>query len=200
MMAANKSHGKFTMKKSLFSLLVLLMTFSHPATAESAFKSVEEVQQQYKAKWLALVEGLEQRTDITFLQKMATYEQEVSKLKKQYAEERVGEYNDSEQTLSVTHQCKGRAGGSTKSCGYRCVERPDEDMYTKEEWVTFSGDYMKETVNEEKACFKLEAKGNTKKEGTVTATFKYRNSFVDYKTVDDATELFDSFTKENSLN
>ena len=68
-------------------------------------------------------------------------------------------------------------------------------MYTKPEWVTFSGDYMKEVINEEKACFKLEAKGNRQKQGTVTATFKYRNSFVGYKTIDDATELFDSFTK-----
>ena len=182
-------------------LVLLLVLFSQLATAEEVNKSrsVDEYQNIYKAKWTSLVESLEQRTDLSFVQKLATYEQEVSKLKKQYAQERMGEYNDSEVTLSVDHDCKGRPSGSTKNCGYRCVERPNEDMYTKPEWVSFSGDYMKEIINEEKACFKLEAKGNIQKEGTVKATFKYRNSFVDYKTVDDATELFDSFTRDHSL-
>lgn len=182
-------------------LVVLLVLFSQFTFAEEVNKprSVEEYQVIYKEKWTALVGSLEQRTDLSFVQKLATYEQEVSKLKKQYAQERMGEYNDSEVTFSIDHMCKGRPSGSTKNCGYRCVERPNEDMYTKEEWVSFSGDYMDEIINEEKACFKLEAKGNTKKEGTVTATFKYRNSFVDYKTVDDATELFDSFTRDSSL-
>ena len=178
-------------------LILLLALFSQFAFAEQTGeqRSVEEYQAIYKTKWTSLVDSLEHRTDLTFLQKMARYEQEVNKLKKQYAEERMGDYNDSEVTLSVEHQCKGRPSGSTKNCGYRCVERPNEDMYTMPEWVTFSGHYMKEIINEEKACFKLEAKGNRQKQGMVTATFKYRNSFVGYKTIDDATELFDSFTK-----
>ncbi len=186
------------MYKYLVLLLALLSPFAF-AEELSAPRSVEDYQAIYKAKWTSLVESLEQRTDLSFVQKMGAYEQEVNKLKKQYAQERMGEYNDSEVTLSVEHACKGRPSGSTKNCGYRCVERPNEDMFTKPEWVTFSGDYMKEIINEEKACFKLEAKGNTQKQGIVTATFKYRNSFVDYKTIDDATELFDSFTREYGL-
>ncbi len=178
-------------------LIVLFVLFSQFAFAEqmNQSRSVEDYQAIYKAKWSSLVASLEKRNDLSFVQKLAAYEQEVNKLKKQYAQERMGEYNDSEVTLSVDHECRGRPGGSTKNCGYRCVERPNEDMYTKPEWVTFSGDYMKEIINEEKACFKLEAKGNMRKQGTVTAVFKYRNSFVEYKTLDDATELFDSFTK-----
>jgi hypothetical protein len=186
------------MHKYLILLLALLSQFAF-AEQMNEQRSVEEYQAIYKAKWHSLVESLEQRTDLSFVQKLATYEQEVNKLKKQYSQERMGDYNDNEVTLSVEHACKGRPSGSTKNCGYRCVERPNKDMYTKPEWVSFSGDYMKEIINEEKACFKLEAKGNTQKEGTVTATFKYRNSFVEYKTVDDATELFDSFTRDHSL-
>jgi hypothetical protein len=142
------------------------------------------------------VSSLEQRADLSFLQKLSAYDRAVSDLKKQYAQDRANEYKNSEVTVTVEHSCKGRPSGSTKNCGYRCAERPNENMFTTAEWVTFSGDVMKERINEEKACFKLEAKGNVEKQGSVTATFKYRNSFVDYKLIDDAESLFNSFTEK----
>jgi len=178
--------------------LVLLLVLCSPlALAENITepRPVEELHTEYKNKWSSLVSSLEQRTDLSFLQKLSAYDRAVSNLKKQYAQERVNEYKKNEVTVTVEHVCKGRPSGSTKNCGYRCAERPNEDMFTTEEWVTFSGDAMDEIINEEKACFKLEAKGNVKKHGTVTATFKYRNSFVDYKMIDDAEKLFNSFTE-----
>ena len=37
------------------------------------------------------------------------------------------------------------------------------------------------------------AKGNVKKEGSVSAVFKYRTNYVGYITADDADALFNSF-------
>jgi hypothetical protein len=158
--------------------------------------SLEAYKAHYFDKWTTLVNDLESKTDLSFVQKLTRYEDEVDKLKKQYEQQRASDYNRDEMTVTVEHQCKGRPYGSTKNCGYRCAERPSEDMYTTKEWTTFTGDHMKEIVNEEKACFKLEAKGNVKKQGSVTAVFKYRTNYVGYITADDADALFDSFLEK----
>lgn len=174
--------------------LVLALLWSELSVAQQP-KDNDFYQQKYQAKWQQMVSELEHRSDLSFVQKMALYEQQVSQLKKQYVAERATDYQGKDETLSVTHTCKGRPAGSTKNCGTVCVERPNKDMFTKPEWVEFTGDYMDEIINEEMACFKLEAKGNTKKVGSVTATFKYRDSYIDYKGVDDADKLFSSFVQ-----
>jgi len=179
------------MHKIIISLIAFSFCFASQANAEQ----FDDLRSVYKTKWTELVSSIEQRTELSFIQKMAVYEREVSGLKKQYAEDKSNAYKGREETITVNHECKGRPGGSTKSCGVRCVQRPNEDMYTTEDWVTFNGDTMKETVSEEKACFKLEAKGNTLKEGSVTAVFKHRSSYIDYKTLDDADALFRSFSE-----
>lgn len=186
------------MKNWLGLLLIALSCLGNVALAEPAqeLKSLEAYKAHYAEKWTVLVSDLESRTDLSFVQKLVRYEQEVDALKKQYEQQLASEYNSNEVTVTVEHQCKGRPSGSTKNCGYRCAERPNEDMYTTEEWTTFTGDHMKETVNEEKACFKLEASGNVKKEGSVTAVFKYRTNYVGYITADDADALFNSFLTE----
>ena len=182
------------MKKYLASL-ALFFALSGLAMAgpTQELKSLEAYKADYAEKWTALVSDLESRTDLSFVQKLARYEQEVGQLKKQYKQQRTSEYNSDEVTVTVEHQCKGRPSGSTKNCGYRCAERPNDDMYTTDEWTTFTGDHINETVNEEKACFKLEASGNVKKQGSVTAVFKYRTNYVGYITADDADALFNSF-------
>ncbi len=183
------------MMRSIALLFASLMLFSSISHADQNSELIAAQQQKYQAKWADLVSTLEQRTDLSFAQKLAEYEQAVIELKQQYVDDRITGYQQKEQVVTVTHTCKGRPSGSTKNCGYRCAERPNAEMYTTDEWITFSGDTMSEITNEEKACFKLEAKGNVVKEGTVTAIFKYRNSFIDYKTMDDANALFRSFSQ-----
>lgn len=194
-MTANKKYnGKVTMKNSLIiSLITLLLTFSHYAVAELNIRTAEEIRHEYKAKWNDMVDSLEAREDLTFIEKLTVYDQQLNSLKQQYIETRLAEYKNNEVVVTVQHQCKGRPGGSTKNCGSVCAERPNDDMFTREDWVSFEGNYMDEIINEEKACFELEAKGNVKKQGSVTATFRYRDSFVDYKTAYDASDLFSSF-------
>lgn len=186
------------MKNWLGLLLIVLSCLGNIALAEPTqeLNSLEAYKAHYFDKWTTLVNDLESKTDLSFVQKLTRYEDEVDKLKKQYEQQRASDYNRDEMTVTVEHQCKGRPYGSTKNCGYRCAERPSEDMYTTKEWTTFTGDHMKEIVNEEKACFKLEAKGNVKKQGSVTAVFKYRTNYVGYITADDADALFDSFLEK----
>jgi hypothetical protein len=186
------------MKKYLASVALLLALFSslNMAQEQQELSALEAHESLYYAKWTSLVLELEARTGLSFIQKLVMYEEEVNNLKEQYKEQRVGDYSDDEVSVTVEHQCKGRPAGSTKNCGYRCAERPDEDMYTTAEWTTFTGDYMKEMISEEKVCFKLEATGNVKKQGSVTAVFKYRKNYVGYRTSNDANALFDSFLRE----
>lgn len=186
------------MKQAATALIIFAMTIFWGASvyAEEPTTALSAQQQKYHAKWAELVASLEQRSDLSFTQKLAEYDKAVAALKQQYVDDRVSGLQQREQTLTVTHSCKGRPSGSTKNCGYRCVERPNNDMYTTEEWITFSGDTMGEITNEEKACFKLEAKGNVYREGSVTAVFKYRDSFIGYKTMDDADALFRSFFQQ----
>lgn len=149
--------------------------------------------QQYQQQWQQLVDKIAARTEISFEKKLALYEHYLQQLKQEYAQQPQQYYQQHSVTLSETHQCKGRPAGSTKNCGFRCVVRPNKAMYTTEAWVTFSGDSTKTTVTEEKACLKLEAKGNVKKEGQVTAIFKYREGYANYKTISEADTLFRSF-------
>ena len=106
------------MKKYLASL-ALFFALSGLAMAEPTqeLKSLEAYKADYAEKWTALVSDLESRTDLSFVQKLARYEQEVGQLKKQYKQQRTSEYNSDEVTVTVEHQCKGRPSGSTKNCG-----------------------------------------------------------------------------------
>lgn len=184
------------MKSYLMALLLGMNCLTSSAIAEQTQaleKSLAVYKVHYAEKWAFLINDLESRTDLSFVQKLSRYEQEVKKLKAEYMQQRISEYNDKEVSVTVQHQCKGRPAGSTKNCGYRCAERPNEDMYTTAAWTTFMGDTTKEIINEEKACFKLEATGNTTRTGSVTAIFRYRTNYVGYITADDADALFESF-------
>ncbi len=55
-------------------------------------------------------------------------------------------------------------------------------MFTKDEWVKVDGDVMDEIRNE----------------ANVTATFKYRNSYIDYNVAKDANTLFNQLLSDES--
>lgn len=139
---------------------------------------------------------LKDRADLSFPQKLALYEREITSLKDQFATERAKEYQALEVTLTADHTCRGRPSGTAKNCGFKCVERPNENMYTTDEWITYTGDSMGELKNEAKACLKLEARGKGNEEGRVSAVFKYRTSYIEYKIAKDADALFNSFLAE----
>jgi len=80
------------MKKYLASLALLVALFSGLIMAQDKqeLSALEAHESLYHAKWTSLVSELEVRTDLSFVQKLVMYEEEVNKLKEQYKEQRVG--------------------------------------------------------------------------------------------------------------
>ncbi len=188
----------YKMQQYLVSITFIITVFSTMVAAQETIapQSMSGYKTQYQAKWSSLVSELKDRADLSFPQKLALYEREITSLKHQFAAERAKEYQALEVTLTANHVCKGRPSGIPKNCGFKCVERPNENMYTTDKWISFSGDSMGELQNEAKACLKLEARGRGNKEGSVSAVFKYRTSYIDYKVAQDADALFSSFLAE----
>ncbi|MFT7234918.1 MAG: hypothetical protein ACI9QV_000488 [Methylophagaceae bacterium] len=184
------------MKIGLGILLITGICLTNIVSAQQTqqgLKLLDIYKAHYGQRWTSLVSGLENRSDLSFAQKLAHYEQQIGIVKQQFSKERIQEYQQQSITLKVEHKCKGRPSGTAKNCGFKCVERPNENMYTTEKWVIYTGDEMGKTLNEAKACLKLEVRGAGKNEGTVSATYKYRPSYIDYKVADDADILFKSF-------
>jgi hypothetical protein len=181
--------ASFALFLTLFSGLVIAQEGQQPA-------ALETYKPQYQAEWTSLVSQLAARTDLSFPQKLVRYEREVTGLKAQFVVERAKEYQNLAIKLTADHQCKGRPSGTPKNCGFVCVERPNDNMYTTEQWTSYTGDSMGDIKNEAKACLKLEVRGKGKKQGSVSAIFKFRTSYIDYKVADDADALFNSFLTE----
>tara|TARA_B110000114_G_scaffold89390_1_gene94513 strand:- start:196 stop:756 length:561 start_codon:yes stop_codon:yes gene_type:complete len=178
---------------ALFTFLLTLFSSLLSAEGERGLKSLEDYKHKYEAEWALLVSTLDAKKNLSFKKKLLRYEEEVSRLKQLFLVERVNEYEGLSTTLVSVHQCNGRPSGTPKNCGFVCVERPDENMYTTEEWVTFKGDSMGHVMTEAKACLKLEVRGKGRKKGSVSAIFKYRKSHINYKSAQDADILFNNF-------
>ena len=68
------------MKMSLAVLTLVNVLFSGLTMAHP--EALEMHKAEYKQKWQALVQGIENRSDLSFTQKLTVYEQEVAKLKR----------------------------------------------------------------------------------------------------------------------
>ena len=169
------------MIKQLVLFTFLVTFFSSHLFAEEAnqLKALQNYKQQYQAEWSLLVSTLDD-----------------NRLKHLFVVERSNEYRNLSMTVVSTHYCNGRPSGTPKNCGFVCVERLDENMYTTEQWVTFKGDSSGQVMTEAKACLKLEVRGKSRKKGSVSAIFKYRKSYIDYKSAVDADVLFNEFLNE----
>ena len=186
------------MKKQLV-LFTFLVTFSPSllfAEEANRLKSLHTYKQQYQAEWSLLVSTLDENSKLSFQSKLVVYDKEVSELKHLFALERANEYRNLSVTVVSAHHCNGRPSGTPKNCGFVCVERLDENMYTLKEWVTFKGDSSGQIMTEAKACLKLEVRGKSRKQGSVSAVFKYRKSYIDYKSAADADVLFNEILNE----
>ena len=183
------------MNKHIALLTFVLTLFSSLLSAEEGrrLKPLEDYKHKYETEWVLLVSTLDAKKNLSFKKKLVRYEEDVSRLKQLFVVERINEYENLSATLVSIHQCNGRPSGTPKNCGFVCVERPDENMYTTEGWVTFKGDTMGQVVTEAKACLKLEVRGKGRKKGSVSAVFKYRKGYINYKTAEDADILINNF-------
>jgi len=185
----------FIMKKQLVLFTFLVTFFPSLLFAEEAnrLKALQNYKQQYQAEWSLLVSTLDDNSELSFQKKLVVYDKGVTRLKRLFVVERANEYRSLSMTVVSTHYCNGRPSGTPKNCGFVCVERLDENMYTTEQWVTFMGDSSGQVMTEAKACLKLEVRGKSRKKGSVSAVFKYRKSYIDYKSAADADVLFNEF-------
>lgn len=180
------------MKKQMALFTFLVLSFPCFLFAEEGprLKPLQNYKQQFQAEWILLVSTLDRNNKLSFQNKLVRYDKEVARLKSLFVTERANEYRSLSVTVVTTHYCNGRPSGTPRNCGFVCAERPDQNMYTMEEWVTFSGDSMGQIMNEAKACLKLEARGKSRKKGRVSAVFKYRKSYIDFMSAADADVLF----------
>ncbi len=190
------------MKLKIRFLMLILSLFSVNAFSEgretTALKPLDDYRSEYKERYDAIFDMVESRTELNFREKQARYEQEVKALKREFKVQRAKDYavaGTGSVTKTIEHSCRGRsASGGQRimpvDCGYQCVEQPKERMFTKEEWVTASGDYSDLIVSQTKACIELRNDDTSLKKATLTATFKYNDSNIDLKIAEEAEALF----------
>jgi hypothetical protein len=185
--------------------LILLLTLSSANVfsednAATTLKPLDDYKALYEAKRDAIFAEVESMTELNFREKQAHYEQEVKALKREFKAKRAQDYTvggTGSVTLTVEHSCKGRsssAGGVKMpvNCGYKCVNQPNEKMFTKEEWVTVTDAiYSDLTISPSKACIQLKNDDTSLKKVTLTATFKYSEGNVGLKVAEDAEMLFE---------
>lgn len=187
-------------KNVLFLVITSLTLPAYSATADQSNHPVplDNYKVEYRSQWQQLLNKVEDENGLSFIEKLAIYQPGIDQLKQQFIKQRRNDYQMISVDLSAHHSCRGRPSGTAKNCGYKCVERPNENMFTKDEWVKIDGDVMDEIRNEAKACIKVIIRGTGKNEANVTATFKYRNSYIDYKVAEDANTLFNQLLSEES--
>lgn len=165
-----------------------LIASSQPVT------SIADYRADYEKKWVGLVSQLEQGQEMSAAQKMNAMEQN-------FKRERWADYQAFEVTETAEQLCRGKTPRTkirrSQACATKCVERPNEDMYTSLSLVKFEGPTRKEFVTGTKACFRLKVWGAGVEKGRVTATFKYRDSYIEHAIEQDAKAVFSEILETN---
>lgn len=181
----------------LVLVLYSAMAFSDGAKTDM-LKPLDDYRAEYKERFDAIFDMVESKSELNFREKQARYEQEVKALKREFKAQRAQDYalwGTGSVTKTVEHECRGRsASGGQRimpvNCGYKCVEQPEERMFTKEEWVTVTGDYSDLIISQTEACIELRNDDTSLKKATLTAIFKYNDSNIDLKIAEEAEALF----------
>lgn len=153
--------------------------------------------QPYKDKHGIILKSIEDNPNLTITQKLVFYESEMSKLKEEFRSERRAEYQSKSVELSVTHSCTSGSSGGVKDCGYKYINAPNGNMYTRTDWIRVSGTNKGTTVAADgsSAGLRMTVSGSGRNAGTLHATFRYRpesiSTLVDKETVD----LFNEIVK-----
>ena len=143
----------------------------------------------YKGKYRIILATIEQ-SELPLPQRLALYEEEMTKLKTQFKTERKAEYESKSTTLSKGHSCTSGSSGGVKNCGWKCVDAPTAHLYTKADWIRVDGTNKGTKVSEDgsSACLKMTVAGEGRNHGTLHAIFKYRPESI--------LSLIDSETRE----
>lgn len=180
-------------KIALCCLTLVLGTAPLIGTSQS-LKPIAEYQADYEKKWATLVLQLEQDQDMSTAQKIVSYQQKFGEMEQAFERQRLADYQQLEVTETVEQICRGKSPRTkifrNQVCARKCVESPNKDMYTSTDLVKFEGPTKREVVTDTKACFRLEVRRVGTQKGSVTATFKYSDNYINHAIGQDAKALF----------
>jgi hypothetical protein len=124
-------------------------------------------------------------------ERIAMYEREMGKLKDQFRKIRRSDYETSSVEVIKGHSCTNGRRGEVADCGWKCAESPDKvNLYTRAEWVRWTGTVRGREVRGTNACIKMTRAGRGMNRGGVWATFRYRPEAIKKLVEDDLVSLF----------
>ena len=187
-----------TIIRKTLAILAFVMTSSICASAQDySVKPLTDFLQPYKDKHRIILKAIEDRTDLTIAQKLVLYESEMSKLKEEFRAGRKAEYQSKSVELSVENSCTSESSGGVKKCGFKYVNAPNGNMYTRTDWIRVVGTNKGTEVAADgsSAGLNMTVAGKGRNAGTLFAIFRYKpesvSTLVDKETVD----LFNEIVK-----
>ncbi len=179
--------------KTLTALSLFLMSSIGSFAQGSSVKPLENFLEIYKNKNTVISKEIENNSDISFAEKLALYQNKISKLKEDFKTERKREYFSKNITRAKRYNCEGVHTRKVTNCNY-VIKTPNDNMYTKKEWIELKGldqDKNIQIVTEDELPrIKMTAAGKKKIDVTVYATFKYKAENVSEMVDKETSELF----------
>lgn len=106
----------------------------------------------------------------------------INEIKDDFVTKRTAEFESKKHFKSVSHSCtKGYRGGGTKDCGWKYVNSPHPEIYTRNDLLkVVSGKAKKVRAlnNGSSAGIYQSKSGKGRIAGTLTATFVYRPQYI----------------------
>jgi len=179
--------------KVLLLLVVVFLTNSGSVFAQDyAVKPLSDFLQAYKEKHLVISKGLED-SNMAFSKKLAIYEGKISELKENFKTSRKSEYELKSVKRAKRHSCVGTNTRGVTDCDAVFIKAPNEQMYTKKEWIKIEGTDKAETmvIDSSTVSLKMTATGKRTNKGVVYTIFKYKPELIAGIVEKETTDLFD---------
>jgi hypothetical protein len=136
-------------------------------------------------------------------ERIALLESLVKKLESEFREARTAEYESSQVKILKKHHCtvgRGIPGNEYLDCGEKCAEAPNSDLYTKPEWLCFTGTQkgIEVTAGGRNACLRMTPQTKGVNRGGIHVLFKYKPEAIAKRVASDWTTLYSTITRTGS--
>jgi len=190
--------------KTLAVFLILFTTsagvFTQNSSASSRSASVKPLSdffKAYKNKHITISEKIESNTKLSFAEKLATYENEVSKIREEFKKNRSSEYLSKTAKRAKRYSCTGTHIRNTTECAPVYINAPNSNMYTTKDWVNNEGENTVDvTIDSSNVSLRMKAIGKRTYKGVLYATFKYIPEKIPAIVNKETTELFNQMVEK----
>jgi len=196
---------KYTLKGRLLTTLMVLLAGSmsilaQNSTASSRSSSVSPLSdflETYEQKHSVISKNIEEKTTLTFDEKLLLYQNEVTKLKEDFKAKRKAEYLSKTARRAKRLTCTGTHTRNSTICEPVYIKAPNSDMYTEKDWIKVEGSGNIETTIGSDSSISMSMKVNGKRtnKGVVYATFKYKPESIPAIIDQEIIELFSKMHK-----